>query len=162
MKTTHTRKPKKERAGKFVVYTGIALLCAVGLYSCLGRSEDEALDALVSKLEAKQEVLAEHPTYANRIAYLGITSLEYDDINMKTRKIMFEYVKEKVEEQPELIDHFGSKAKAYMKKQVIDDAMGSIDDAFEEAGKVAKEKGELVWEKMQEAKDYIVKKVKGE
>ncbi|HLC65293.1 MAG TPA: hypothetical protein VJI46_04175 [Candidatus Nanoarchaeia archaeon] len=81
-----------------------------------------------------------HPEYANRLIVSSLSVLK-DNISPEAYVAMFEEIKKKVEENPELMDHFGENANSYMEKKITDKLYGKMGNALRDSATRLKEKG---------------------
>ncbi len=125
----------------------------------------DAMNQNYDRLAATVEQgLADHPDYANRFIISGLESLDMNkgEIEKNTYLAMFQKVRDKAEEKPELMDHFGKNAQRYMEKKFMDEYVGKIENAFKDTASAIKEKSQPVIETLSKAKNYLMDKTKGE
>jgi hypothetical protein len=129
-----------------------------------GLQEDpESMSQNYSKLaEAVKKGLEEHPDYANQFIRAGLEALKQKKIDKDTYMAIFEQIRKKAEEEPELMDHFGENARTYMEKKIVDQYLGTVEDAFRDAASGIKENSKPVIEALGMAKDYLIKKLQEE
>lgn len=128
------------------------------------RNNPDVLNQNYDKLATVVEQgLAEHPDYANRFVRSSLESLERsEDIEKDTYLAMFQRIRDKAEEKPELMDHFGENAKAYMEKKIVDDYTTIIEESFKESASNLREKSKPLLQALGMAKDYVLEKIREE
>jgi hypothetical protein len=108
-------------------YTGIKSITNAGIAEAKDRTpqliqqedilekkiKDPAYQTLLTKVESELE---EHPEYANSLIQKSIESLEKTNTKYdpSTSAAMFQVIKNKIEEKPELTDYLGPKAKYHL------------------------------------------------
>jgi hypothetical protein len=91
--------------------------------------------------------------------YLGNAETPVERI---TNREMFEIIRDKAEEHPELMDFFGPNAHNHMERRFLDKYHGVVDKTFNDISESLKESGYSVIEALRIAKDYIVENVFGD
>lgn len=115
-----------------------------------------SIDNIVDEMQSSSE-------FTNEIVRLGIDYLnENSAIETQTYTQIFEIIKNKAEEKPELMDYFGENAQRYMEKKITDKYIGTIEDSFRDASEFIEDKGRPVIDALRSAKDYIMDKLEGE
>jgi hypothetical protein len=105
--------------------------------------------------------LERHPDYANQFIREGLKALEKSNapIEQTTYIEMFNRIRDRAEERPELMDHFGEQAHTYMEKQFLEKYICKIEDGFKDMASVLKEKSLPLLDALKVVKDYIMKKI---
>jgi len=128
------------------------------------RNNHDALDKNYSKLaDIIEENLIDHPEYGNRFVQSGLESLNQNQIMIEkeTYMVMFDEIKAKAEENPELMDHFGKRAQAYMEKKVLDKYLKVVEDSYKETIRTLKNTSKPVLDALKKAKDYVMNRLRG-
>ena len=97
--------------------------------------------------DAVGQRLAEHPDTANRLVVSSLNVLN-GNISQDAYMAMFEEIKKKAEENPELMDYFGENANAYMEKRFTEKYVGKLGEAV----RGIKERSKSLWEALRNPK----------
>jgi len=116
-------------------------------------------DALVGIVKGN---LKENPDYANDLLVSSLNSLDDKEISSISYLELFVKVRNKAESKPELIDHLGPNAKAYLEEKFIDKYTGIIEDSFDNMISSATEKSPVLIDFMSRTRNSIVKRITGE
>ena len=157
----------KSGLGKKIGLTGLALIIAiggtVGVSRALRNRPIGKSPITSTSIELVIDDLSENKQYANQLIQETLEMLDENNaISSDTYTDMFGMIREKAEENPELMEHFGDNAQNYMKKQILDDYIGTIEDSYRSFGEILREKSQPIIDALGRAKDYVMDRLRGE
>jgi hypothetical protein len=165
--------PRTHKMRNAIIAGGLVLAAAGAVISYAGRRKMEVPIGTIKVDEEKIDYpkladivisgLESHPEYADRFIFSGIEALaktgSHPDAN--TYILMFNVIKDKTEEKPEILDYLGENAQAYMEKKVTGKYLFIIQDTFDSVAVAIKEKGAPVLDALMNAKDSVIKSLGG-
>jgi hypothetical protein len=126
-------------------------------------ADKAALDRnYVLLMETVEKELQNKPVYSNRLIRNSLDSITRADaqVEKETYLAMFQRIRDKAEQSPEITDYLGDNAKAYMEKKFAAKYLGTVEDAFNDTYSTIKEKGKPIVDTLDMAKEYVLKKLK--
>lgn len=112
-------------------------------------NDPEAMNRNYDKLAILVEKdLINHPEYGDGFIISSLDSIKKNNlpIGKKTYVVIFNEIKNKAEENPEVMDFFGENAQRYMEKKVLDKYLGPFAGTFET---------------LEKAREYLKEKLEG-
>ena len=108
------------------------------VHTVLSINSPASLEYRINNLESD---LTEFPQYTDKLVYTGIRTMQEKELSFSPESYMemFGIIKEKIEDNPELLDHLGPNALAYQETHVLRICKNQVKDACQSIRELAVE-----------------------
>lgn len=108
------------------------------VHTALSINSPASLEYRINNLE---QDLTEFPQYTDKLVYTGIRAMQEKELSFSPESYMemFDIIKNKIEDNPELLDHLGSNALAYQETRVLRTCKNQVKDAYQSIRELAVE-----------------------
>jgi len=88
-----------------------------------------------------KRILEKHPDITNKLTRDSLEALDssYGKVEPETYMVMFDKLRDKAEENPEIMDHFGPKAQRYVQNKIYKEYKEKLEDSLEKGKKKLEE-----------------------
>ncbi|MEA3513846.1 MAG: hypothetical protein U9R34_00020 [Nanoarchaeota archaeon] len=108
------------------------------VHTALSINSPASLEYRIDNLE---QDLSEFPQYTDNLVYKGIRAMQEKELSFSPENYMemFGIIKNKIEDNPELLDHLGPNALAYQETRVLRTCKNQVKDAYQSIRELAVE-----------------------